>query len=465
MTTARRTTWNFALDRAIERAHALGRPLVVLEALRCGHRWASDRFHAFVIDGMVDNARACARAAVEYVPYIEPQPGAGRGLLEALARDACVVVGDEYPAFFLPSMLRRAAERLPVRFEVVDSIGLLPLRAADRAFPTAHSFRRFLQKELRGHLDAFPEAEPLKTRELPTLDALPSNVVARWPRADLEACGSTASFLGPLPIDHAVGTLAARGGARAADAVLAEFLDERLARYVEDRNRPQEAATSGLSEYLHFGHIGVHAVFHALSRREGWAPDELGARTDGSREGWWGVGPAAEAFLDQVVTWREVGHNFCAHREDYDQYTSLPDWALKTLSEHEPDEREHVYDLERLELADTHDELWNAAQTQLRTEGVMHNYLRMLWGKKILEWSPTPRDALGVMIELNNKYALDGRDPNSYAGIFWVLGRYDRAWGPERPIFGKVRYMSSENTARKVRVREYIKRYSAGLYT
>jgi deoxyribodipyrimidine photo-lyase len=159
------------------------------------------------------------------------------------------------------------------------------------------------------------------------------------------------------------------------------------------------------------------------------------------------------------VTWRELGFNTCARRDDYDAFASLPDWARRTLERHEGDAREHAYTLEEFAAARTHDPLWNAAQTQLVREGRIHNYLRMLWGKKILEWSPTPREALAVMIELNNRFAVDGRDPNSYAGIFWCLGRYDRPW-PERPIFGTVRYMSSENTARKHRVREYVQRFS-----
>ena len=149
----------------------------------------------------------------------------------------------------------------------------------------------------------------------------------------------------------------------------------------------------------------------------------------------------------------------CRFNHHYDQYESLPEWARNTLALHERDPRRYRYSLEDFETARTHDPIWNAAQNELVREGRMHNYLRMLWGKKILEWTPSPREALSIMIELNNKYALDGRDPNSYSGIFWILGRYDRAWGPERPIFGKIRYMSSQNTARKLRLREYLDEY------
>ena len=147
-------------------------------------------------------------------------------------------------------------------------------------------------------------------------------------------------------------------------------------------------------------------------------------------------------------------------RDDFETFESLPEWAIETLSRHAGDPRPHLYTFEDFETARTHDPLWNAAQTELLREGRIHNYLRMVWGKKILEWSRSPREALEVMLELNNKYAVDGRDPNSASGIFWVLGRYDRAWGPERPIFGKVRYMSSQNTARKVRLKKYLERYA-----
>jgi deoxyribodipyrimidine photo-lyase len=166
----------------------------------------------------------------------------------------------------------------------------------------------------------------------------------------------------------------------------------------------------------------------------------------------------AEAFLDELITWREVGFNMSSQREDHDQFQSLPEWALTTLKVHEKDRRSYAYSLEEFETAGTHDPLWNAAQRQLVREGRIHNYLRMLWGKKILEWSPSPRDALTVMVELNNKYALDGRDPNSYSGIMWVLGRYDRPWGPERPVFGKVRYEFC-NTAQRSAMK-YLSRYA-----
>lgn len=459
MISSRRTRYSFGLQRAVERARELGRPLVVLEALRAGYPWASARLHRFAIDGMADNARRFAAAGVLYHPYVEPTPGHGRGLLRALAERAAVVVTDDYPAFFLPRMVAAAAGQLDVLLEQVDSNGILPLRAAERVFTTARSFRIFLQRNLRPHLDALPEADPLRRAGLPALGALPREITARWPAAPAALLEGDAAALAALSIDHVVAPAPARGGAGAGERVLARFLDERLDRYVAERDDPDAEVTSGLSPYLHWGHVSAHEVLAALARREArWTPDRLGEEQSGGREGFWGMSPASEAFLEQLVTWREIGFNMCALRRDHLEYASLPGWARDTLDEHARDPRPRLYTKEELEAARTYDPVWNASQRELLRDGRIHNYLRMLWGKKILEWSRTPEEALSVMIELNDRYALDGRDPNSYSGIFWVLGRYDRAWGPVRPIFGTVRYMSSESAKRKLRMREYLAR-------
>lgn len=457
MTAFRRPVSNFALQHAVVRASALGKPLVILEALRCGYPWASDRLHAFVLEGMADNARTLQRAPVTYLPYVEPSPGAGRGLLGALAARACLVVADDAPVFFLPRMVASAAARLTVRMEAVDSCGLLPLAATERAFPTAFSFRRFLQEALPEQLELPPAVNPLARAALPRLGALPNELLRRWPAPTLDLL---AGELAGLPIDHRVAKVAAvHGGPHAARSALKRFVAERMERYAEEHHHPDLDATSGLSPYLHFGHLSSHEVLAAVIVQEGWSEDRLGSKAAGRRAGWWGMSAGAEAFLEQLVTWRELGYNLAARWADLESYDTLPGWARATLDEHVGDPRPTLYSREQLEQARTHDPLWNAAQLQLLREGRIHNYLRMLWGKKILEWSPSPREALALMLELNNRWALDGRDPNSTSGIFWCLGRYDRPWGPERPIFGTVRFMSSANTSRKVQVKQYLARY------
>lgn len=469
MTASRRTQSNFALQRAVAVARRLARPLLVLEAIRCDHPHASARFHRFLLDGMAVQRDRFASAGVGYHPYVEPAPGAGKGLLEHLAADACVVITDDAPISFLARMIDAAAARVPVRFEAVDSWGVLPLDATDRTFPSAYVFRRFLQESLRPHLAEMPLADPLADLRgagaLPPCPPLPSDVAARWPRAAdglLDASG-TGGGLAALPIDHAVAPAPLRGGSLAGLRLTDGFLDDALRRYDSDRNDPDASASSGLSPYLHFGHVSTHDVLARIFHAERWSLAATATKATGQRSGWWGMSPPAEAFLDQIVTWRELGANFSRRRPaDEASYESLPEWARATLGAHRGDPRTHLYSLEAFEAAATHDEIWNAAQRQLRAEGTIHNYLRMLWGKKVLEWSESPEDAARILVHLNDKYALDGRDPNSYSGILWCLGRYDRPWGPERPVYGTIRYMSCDAARRKLRMDNYLARWSEG---
>jgi len=458
MIAARRTHDNFALDRAIEYAKRLGKPLLVLEPLRVAYPYASDRFHRFLIDGMADNAGAFEKAGIAYHPYVEPEAGAGSGLLEALAADAALVITDDFPTFFLPKMVAAAGKKLRVRLEAVDSNGVLPIRALEKACFRAFDFRRAVQKSFATHWAARPAQAPLSRLDLPKL-AFPKSIRERWPSASAALLRGEASALAALPIDHDVPIVSYRGGLSAAKKTLADFVRNKLERYDEDRNHPDKHATSGLSPYLHFGHLSAHRIVTAIAEREDWTADDLGERTRGERTGFWKMHPSAEAFMDQLITWREVGLNYCAHQSDHKSFASLPNWAQKTLTEHQSDPRPKLYTRAQLEAARTYDPIWNAAQRELVREGRIHNYLRMLWGKKILEWSKTPEQALATTIYLNDRYAVDGRDPNSYSGILWCFGRYDRAWGPLRPIFGSIRYMSSENTEKKLWLAQYLAQF------
>ena len=508
MNAARRARWNFALDRAITYASELKRPLIVLETLGLEYPYASERLHAFVLQGMAANAAAFAKTDALYYPYVEPSPGAGKGLIATLGEQACVVITDDFPALFYPSMLASAGRQVRVCMEAVDSNGILPMRASGKAWARAFDFRRFLQRELRPYLKSMPREKPFQGVAIPRWGAVheiegallsdnaksrgpltrtsegdvtfeaeettPASgsqsaaphaagslgIESRWPAATLDMLMVSRDWLSSLPLDHQVKPVDVEGGSTAARHALLKFVRGGLERYNDDRNQPDLGATSGLSPYLHFGHIAPHEIVVEIARHEGWSPDDLGDIRSGAREGFWNMSPSAEAFMDQIVTWRELGLNFATYRDDLDQFDSLPSWALQSMQEHERDTRPYLYSLEEFEAAQTHEPLWNAAQRELVETGRMHNYMRMLWGKKILHWSASPREAAAIMLHLNDRYALDGRDPNSYSGIFWVLGRYDRAWGPEREVFGKIRFMSCANTHRKLKLKQYLARWT-----
>lgn len=459
MNAARRTGWNFGLQRTVDLATERQQPLLIAETLPCDRPHANLRHHHFALDGMADNARLLNDRPASYYPFVESKPGQIADLMATLATEACMVVCDLHPLRESRKETKRLAARLAVKLEQVDSNGFLPFKAADRDFSTAYSLRRYLQRHLLPHLLHMPLPDPLAEMSLPPPPTLKSGIMKKWPPADDAILAGKRKRLTTLPIGQDTGPVDVTGGTSAARKTLEMFLRKHLAYYEECRNEPQKDITSGLSPYLRWGHISSHEIVQRLLDQEGWHPSDLSPEARGKRSGWWGLSSDAEAFLDQVITWRELGYLFCFRRDDYDRFESLPDWAQDTLKKHAADPRPYLYSLEELEMGRTHDPLWNAAQMQLVREGRLHNYLRMLWGKKILQWSTTPQQALAAMIELNDRFALDGCDPNSYNGIGWVLGRFDRAWGPQRPVFGKIRYMSSRNTARKVAVESYTERY------
>jgi deoxyribodipyrimidine photo-lyase len=231
------------------------------------------------------------------------------------------------------------------------------------------------------------------------------------------------------------------GGAKAARTRLRDFVEHELADYEKARNKPEVKGTSRLSPYLHFGNISPVRIVLDVNRavERGWA-----------RAG------AAESYLNEMIGWRELSALFVRHNEHYDSWECAEPWARRTLEEHARDLRPRRYSLAELERGRTYDELWNAAQMEMVRGGWMHNYMRMYWAKKILEWAPNPATAFDWAVILNDKYELDGRDPNGYAGIAWaIVGKHDRPWF-DRPIFGTVRYMSGGSTGRKFDSAEYI---------
>jgi len=472
MTAARRAQWNHALQHAIDLAKQHNLPLVVIECLALQHRWANDRISTFVLQGMVDNRSAFEGTGVTYIPYVETKRKEASGLLKGWLDHARACIIDDYPTYYPKHVLNVALSVIPCEIHVVDSNGFMAMRGQGRDFSTAYSLRRHLHKTIREHMHEFPQRLPLEgATELPQLD--PAVVKAIFTQTDTpmtpyeflwrvsEGGDIGRKALSTLAIDHDVQpVIGKKGGYVEGRRRWKEFFAERLQTYHEKRNEPQERGASGLSPWLHYGHISVHAILHDIFTHHRWDVSMVNAPNDGRRQGWWGLPEPVEAFLDQIITWRDIGFIHCAMVENHTEYDSLPEWAKTTLAEHEQDERPYLYTFEELENANTHDPLWNAAQHQLRQEGIIHNYLRMLWGKKILEWSPDPRTAMDWMIALNDRWALDGRDPNSYTGIGWVMGKFDRGW-TERAVYGKVRCMTSASTARKFKTKGYVEKYTA----
>jgi deoxyribodipyrimidine photo-lyase len=441
----RRLDRNHALDHAAALARELRRPLVVYEGLRMDYPWASRRLHRFVLEGMGANAARAAELGLAYWPFVEGPGQPARGLLRRLAAASCAVVTDDHPCFVAPAQTAALARAIDVPLLAVDGDGVLPVSVLGPAASAAAHFRHRVHRE-------FPGAWARRARRVPDVpdEAAPPCPFEAWDPRTLDAT------LDALPIDP-LAPVAVAGGTPRARRALKEFAARRLAGYAEDRSPPAPPGrghASGLSPWLHFGHLSAQEVAERLLGDD----PELDPGARGKREGFWSRDPDACAFLDQLLVWRELGVHWHAHRaKDAARLsTALPRWALDTLGAHLADPRPHLYGAQELELAQTGDEVWNAGQRELVATGHMHNYVRMLWGKKVIEWSKTPAAAYRTLVHLNNRHALDGRDPNSWAGILWCFGLFDRPWPPGRAVFGHVRYMSSASTARKFDLDAYL---------
>ena len=423
MQRAQRARDNPALETAIAAANAVGKPPVVYFAMIAGVRGANLRHYRFMVEGLRELAEDLAERRIAFVLRKSPDHSVLRFCDEV--RPA-LVVSDENPLRSAERARAQAAARLRCPFWTVDADVIVPSRLLQKEQYAARTIRPRIQ----AHLPRFLH---------PICRQVPRHVWIR-PRR-LHGLRADLSVLDDFALDRSVSPVCTyRGGSHAADRVLRRFLRTRLRGYAEQRNHPERDATSQLSPYLHFGHIGPHTVALAVRAADAPARDR-------------------EAFLEQLIVRRELAVNFVRYNQAYDRLGSAEPWALRTLAAHRADPRPYRYTSRQLEQAETHDALWNAAQRQMVGTGWMHGYLRMYWAKKILEWSASPDTAYETAVTLNDRYELDGRDPNGYAGIAWaVAGKHDRAWGPERPIYGTIRYMSSANTARKFDSAAYIER-------
>jgi deoxyribodipyrimidine photo-lyase len=418
---ARRLRNNLALEYAIQCANELALPVVVYESVRPDSQYANDRIHAFILEGVRQNAIDAQARGLHYHFFLPKTADDARGVLRKLASDARRVITDEYPTSVIAAQTARFVERSPVAVHRFDGNGILPMRVFQKEQYSARFLRDRAHARFRELWPVLEEREPKKrfrgTLDLPSFDGM-------RPRDAARVCD----------IDHAIEPVKTIGGRDAALARFDAFLRDGLRGYANERNKAIKHL-SGLSPYLHFGHIGIHEIAERVLQSD--APDE-----------------DVDAFLEESIIRRELSFNFCFYNRRFDSLDALPAWAKATLDKHRRDRRKPSYTFDELERAQTYDEVWNLSQRQLVACGTIHGYLRMLWGKKIIEWSDTPEEALQIMLRLHDVYAIDGRDPNTYAGVQWCFGKHDRPWAPERPIFGTIRWMSSEQTAKKVRLRE-----------
>jgi deoxyribodipyrimidine photo-lyase len=430
MQRAQRGRDNHALDKAVAVGNALGLPVVAYFAGISNFPHANLRHYAFLNQGLPDVEEDCAERGVGFVMRGAPMEDPLQFFADV---DAAMVIGDENPTRTPERWRVRLAEELRVPFWTVDADVIVPSRLLEKAQFSAAVARPRLYRALPEFL--VPYANP----RAETAWKQPRGLHADDVRADITR-GWTELDRSVKPVD------AWRGGHHAAMKRLRKFCDEMLASYDSDRNRPETDGTSKMSPYLHFGHVGPQTIALAV---------EAAAKSNPK------LREARDSYFNELIVWRELSVNFVRYQAEYDSPACADNWAKATLAEHDRDEREVLYKLPQLEHAQTADELWNAAQIQMVRYGWMHNYLRMYWAKKIVEWTPNVRIAMKVAIYLNDKYEIDGRDPGGYAGIAWsMLGKFDRAWF-DRPIVGKRRYMSGGSTGKKFLSALYIEQANA----
>jgi len=415
-----RSEYNHALEYAILKANELNKPLVVFFGITDSFPEANERHYYFMLEGLREVKSSLERKGVRMVIWHKsPEVGA-----VALSEDASLAVVDRGYLKIQRKWRSYAAENVACPLVQVESDVIVPVEeASPKEEYSAATFRPKIKKKLDYFL------APLRENN-PKVDSLHMDFAS----LDIEEVKKAISR---LKIDRSVKKVNTfRGGTSEAKKHLEDFLRNKLDQYSELRNDPTQDQLSKMSPYLHFGQISpLYIALKILA-------------TDS---------PGKDAYLEELVVRRELSMNFVFYNENYDSFDGLPEWVKTTLREHEKDPREYHYTLEELDNMETHDPYWNAAQKEMRIRGKMHGYMRMYWGKKILEWSETPEEAFKNALLLNNEYELDGRDPNGFTGVAWCLGKHDRPW-KERKIFGKIRYMTAKGLKRKFDADGYVEK-------
>ncbi len=419
MQQAQRTELNHALEYAVHRANELELPLLVAFGLMDDYPEANRRHYHFMLHGLRDVESALAERQIAFVV----QRGAPDEVALRLSERAALLVCDRGYLRHQRQWREHVADTAICPVVQVESDVVVPVELVSDKVETA---ARTIRPKINRHLARF--LVPLR-RTSPKVTAL-TTAVEGEDLSDVDA------LLDALRLDQQVDPVPLfEGGTTAAKKMLAAFFADSFPTYAEHRMHPETNDVSHMSKYLHFGQISpVHIALEAHKQP---------------------AGENIDSFLDELIVRRELPMNYVFYEPDYDRYRALPAWAKDTLADHQGDEREHVYTRDQLEQGQTHDEYWNAAMAEMRSTGYMHNYMRMYWGKKIIEWSQDPQTAYATTLYLNNKYFLDGRDANSYANVAWVFGRHDRGW-TERDVFGKVRYMNAAGLERKADPKAYV---------
>ena len=422
MQQSQREPHNPALEYAIRRGNELGKPVLCGFGLDAGYPDANLRHFAFMLEGLEETAAALANRGIKLIGRVGSPPR----VIAELARDAALVVCDRGYLRHQRSWRDELARSSDTAVVQVEGDVLVPIEiVSDKQEWAARTIRSKINRRRDDFIRTLKRSRPEKS-------SLPLHATG-----DVDFRRPSAA-LAKLDIDRSVSKSSRfEAGTRAARRALARFLRHDLDGYADARNDPAKPQASRLSPYLHFGQISPVEVAVKVGRAGTGTADDK------------------EAFLEELIVRRELAVNFVYFCADYDRYGCLPDWALRTLEEHRDDPRPATYTRQQLEGAATHDAYWNAAMQEMLKTGYMHNYMRMYWGKKIIEWTNTPEYAFATVLYLNNKYFIDGRDPNSYAGVAWLFGLHDRAWA-ERDVFGKVRYMNASGLESKFDIDAYV---------
>jgi deoxyribodipyrimidine photo-lyase len=431
MQRAQRGIDNHAINLAVAVANALDLPLVVYFAGISNFPHANLRHYAFLQQGLPDIEHDLAKRNITFVMRRAPHESHEKLLADV---EAAICIGDENPMREPERWRRHLAANIRIPFWTVDTDVVIPMKLIEKAQYGAYTIRPRLYKLLPQYLVPYENPHAQHAWKRPKgfhADSLTEDMTRGWKDLDRSV----------KPVE------AWKGGTHAGLARLRHFTSKLLAEYDVKRNKPEVDGSSGISPYLHYGHVGPQTI--ALAVQAAAAEDPK-------------MQPAKESYFNELIVWRELAINFVKYSpETYDSWECAENWAKQSIAEHARDEREHLYTLAQLERAETYDELWNASQIQMVEHGWMHNVMRMYWAKKILEWTPDVATAVKYAIHLNDKYFLDGRDPNGYSGVAWsMVGKFDRPWF-DRPIFGKIRYMSGGSTGRKFDSKSYIRQMQA----